>query len=733
MGDLRAGGVTEREPDHSVHGSRHDAAVPGCRSVVRRVGVLVAVTLGAVASPANAADWAPPAVTGSWDAEAGLSVPPPTASRLPDAPASDGLASRAADAPAAPVDRWLLADALLGRAAKHWLPTRGAYGGTGNLSVRANALYLELHAMAALEGRASAARDDARARALVQFLTTPPVLVMKTKVKRAKATFPHAPAWEAVYTRRSSKASLHPSADSIVARALLAAWNARMQLGLTADQQHGIKRAVGLVARGSFYRNGRRAANQINWNADVLVADGIINARGASLVRYRRELVWFAQHMRQKVRAGGSANVTAGGALRYDPSLPPSAPINIQGTGEYENLVHGALAWYRTALQAGMAPLSPAVRQRLARWSQQVVLGTWTQAGYLNWDTALGSKRRHLRQYWGFALDAVLRSAGPGGFVDSPQQRAYVRLVARQGVELFARTAWDGTGALPAPTSFGAPNGFREGTGTEVMAPLRFALIALQLDPLLGDVAEADPGLLVADDRDIGRLAVSSRRYNLGIVRAGPGLEGGMEPTRLFDGRQRPLTVLGADGLVGPAPDVRLLREGKVLAATQPGHTHALPARFVAVGGTLRNRTAARATASASGATSSGPDRVAVAHRFTPFRVDTRYIIHRKQATKAVFRLPVWGDRAQLSFLSGTTAVNGGWRAAGGAIEVQATTTAGAVMTVRYTGFPAGAQLRIVASSRDGRAPAGTRTLVITAPAGKVRTVTREIAVAPVE
>lgn len=714
---------------------RNDAAVPRRRSAVGRgclVAAAVTALFGGVASSSRAADWAPASDPGRWDTEAGVLLAPPNLSRLPDAAASDGLASRAADAPTAPVDRWLLADALLERASKHWLPTRGAYGGTGNLSVRANALYLELHAIAASEGRASVARNDEHARSLVRFLTTAPVLVMKTKIKRSKATFPHAPAWEAVYTRQSSKASLHPSADALVARALLAAWNARVQLALTADEQHGIKRAVGLVARGSFYSGGRRAANQINWNADVLVADAVINGRGASLARYRRQLVWFAQHMRQKVRAGGSVNVTAGGALRYDPSLPPSAPINIQGTSEYENLVHGALAYYRQALRAGMAPLSPAVRQRLARWSQQVVLGTWTQAGYLNWDTALGSKRRHLRQYWGLALDSVVRSAGPGGFVDSPQQRAFVRLVARQGVELFARTAWNGTGALPRPTSFGAPNGFREGTGTDVMAPLRFALVALEIDALLNGVTEADPGLLVADDRDIGRLAISGGRYSLGVVRAGPGLEGGMEPTRLFDGRQRPLTVLGADGLVGPAPDVRLLREGKVLAATQPGHTHALPARFVAVGAALRNRTAARAIASASGATSSGPDRISVAHRFTPFRIDTRYVVHRKKATKAVFRLPVWGDHAQLAFTAGAMPASGGWRASGGTIEVQATTTAGAAMTARYTGIPRGAQIRIVASSRDGRAPAGTRTVVITAPAGKVRAVTREIAVVPV-
>lgn len=664
----------------------------------------------------------------TWDAEAGLERV--RAPALPDAAPRDGLASRAAADPAAPVQRWQLADGVAAYGARHWLASRGAYGGTGTLSIRANAMYLELHAIAALAGHPGTARNDEHARALVRFLTSPPVLVRRTTVKRTKAVFPHTPAFQAVYTRQSSKASLHPSADAIVARGLLAAWNAREALALTAAERQSIRRAVGAVARGWFYRDGHRAANQVNWNADVLVADAVINERRGSLAKYRSQLVWFAQHMRQRVRSGGSNNVTAGGALRYDPSLPPSAPINAQGTGEYENLVHGALAYYRLAVRAGMAPLSPAVRQRLQRWSQQVVLGTWTQTGYPNWDTALGSKRRHLRQYWSFALQSVVRTAGDGGFVTSPQLRSWVRLVGRRGVELFARTAWDGRGALPGATSFGAPNGFPEGSGTDVMAPLRFALIALELETMLGGVAEHDPGLVVSHDRETGRLALSSRRFNTAIVRAGPGLEGGLEPTRLFDGRQRPLTVLGADGLDGPALDLRLLREGKVLAATQPGHTHALPARFVGVRPGLQNRTAARTDAAAAGTTSSGPDRVSVLHRFTAGRIETRYVIRRKRATRAVFRLPVWGDHAELRFASGTTPASGGWRTDGKTLELTATTTAGAALTARFGGLPRGAGVRIVASARGGRAPAGTRTLVVTAPAAKVRTVTRTLIVA---
>ena len=665
----------------------------------------------------------------SWDADAGVDrVTPPA---LPDAAPTDGLASRAAGDDAAPVGRWQLADGIAKLADRHWLPTRGAYGGTGNLSVRANAMYLELHATAALEGYTGTARDDEHARALVQFLTTPPVLVWRTTVKRTKAVFPHAPAFEAVYTRQSSKASLHPSADAIVARALLAAWNARTQLALTPREQQLIRRAVGAVARGRFYRDGHRAANQINWNADVLIADAVINERQSSLAKYRTQLVWFAQHIRRPVKRGGSNNVTAGGALRYDPALPPSAPINAQGTAEYENLVHGGLAYYRQAVRAGMKPLSPAVRARFARWSQQVVLGTWTQTGYSNWDTALGSKRRHLRQYWSFALDSVLRSAGDGGFVSSPQQRSWIRLVGRRGVELFARTAWDGAGPLPGATSFGAPNGFPEGSGTDVMAPLRFALIALQLDTMLPGIAESDPGLVVSHDRETGRLALSSRRYNTAIVRTGPGLEGGLEPTRLFDGRQRPLTVLGADGLDGPALDLRLLREGKVLAATQPGHTHALPARFVGVRPGLQNRTAARTGAAAAGTTSSGPDRVSVLHRFTAGRIETRYVVRRNRATRVVLRLPVWGDHAEVLFARGATPASGGWRTDGGTLELTATTTAGAALSARFDGLPRGAEIRSVASSRSGRAPAGTRTVVVAVPAAKVRTVTRTLVVAP--
>ncbi len=683
---------------------------------------LALLALCAGAGPLAAAE-----ASARWDVEAGVHVE--RIPVLPDAAPSDGLASRAAGAPLAPVERWQLADGIALVAARHWIASRGAYGGTGNLSVRANAMYLELHALAAGEAHEGPARSDEHARALIRFLTTPPVLVRRTRVKRSSAVFPHAPAFEAVYTRQSSKASLHPSADAIVARALLAAWYARTALALTDEELRLIRQAIGAVARGWFYRDGHRAANQINWNADVLYADAVINGRAASLRRYRTQLVWFAQRMRAPVKRGGSTNVTAGGALRYDPSLPPSAPINVQGAGEYENLIHGALAYYRGAVRAGMKPLSSTVRGRLARWSQQVVLGTWTQSGYLNWDTALGSKRRHLRQYWGFALDSVLRSAGPDGFIDSPQQRAFVRLVGRRGVELFARTAWDGTGPLPGATSFGAPNGFPEGTGTDVMAPLRFAIIAAQADALLPGVAEVDPGLLVSHDGETGRLALSSRRYNLAVVRAGPGLEGGLEPTRLFDARQRPLTVLGADGLVGPAPDVRLLREGKVLVSTQPGHTHRLKARFVGVPAALRNRTAARGSASAAGTTSSGPDRVSVFHQFTIGRIQTRYVVHRKRATRVVLRLPVWGDRAEIQFAQGATRSRGGWRADGGALEFQAYTTAGAAMTVRYAGLASGAQVRVVASPRGGRAPAGTRTVVITSPAAKTRTVTRTIEV----
>lgn len=642
-----------------------------------------------------------------------------------------GLSGTRAAEDADGVGAWQLADAIADELDGTWRPKLGAYDGQTGIAIRTNAMLLELFARAAREGHTGPARNDERAARLVELLTQPPVLVWKTNLKRASAIFPHAPAFAAAYLSDPTRAPLHPSADAIVARALAEAWKSRGQLGLDPAHQVLIKRAVGAVAGGSFYRKGRRADNQINWNADVLMADAEVNGSKNAVMAYRHQLIWFARYMRQPSEKGGAPNTSAGGAFYYWPPAPTGAGINRTGTVEYANLVRSALGWYGEARADGMPPIPAWALARLRRWSNQVVMGTWTEAGYLNWDTGLAAKRRHLRQYWAFALDALVRGSRAGAIGGNPTDRGFARAVAARGVELFARTAWDGTGPLPGPTSFGAPNGFPSATNNDATTPLRFAIIELSRRELLSDVSPLRPKLVASQDQTAGRLAITTDAYNTAIIRSGPSEEGGLEPTRLYDGKQRPLTVLMGDAFAGPTPGVRLLKgKSRVLADTQPGHDHGLPTTSaMGVPAQRVNRTARYSAYAAVGRTADQGTRITVTHHFSTTRIRTSYALHPGQATRFVIRFPFWGADADVKVLGGATA---DLARTTGALRFGVTTAAGARYTVSFGGIPSShVDLRLTTTAPTGRAPDGTRSLQVVGSAKGLRSLTRTITISP--
>ncbi|MEH3054025.1 MAG: hypothetical protein PGN13_08485 [Patulibacter minatonensis] len=628
------------------------------------------------------------------------------------------------------VSAWQLGDGIAAKLDPTWRPRFGAYDGDAGIAIRTNAMMLELFARAARAQHTGPARADDRAIRLVELLTQPPVLVWRTTTTRVPSQFPHTPAFAASYTSTPERAPLHPSADAIVARALAEAWQSRSQLGLDAAHRALIARAVGAVAGGAFYARGRRAENQINWNADVLMADAEINGRRGALDRYRHQLIWFARSFERPQHRGGSASATSGGTFHYWLPAPPDAPVNRVGAAEYANLVRSALGWYGEARRRGMAPLPAWALHRLARWSQQVLMGTWTHAGYLNWDTGLGVKRKHLRQYWGFALDAMVRGSRPGAIGGDATNRGFARSVAARGAELFARTAWNGTGGLPGPTSFGAVNGFPEATGNDATAPLRFAIAELERREVLADVSPLRPGLVASHDSTAGRLAITTPAYNTAIIRSGPGSEGGLEPTRLFDGLQRPLAPLSADAFVGPSPGVRLLKgEGRVLADTQPGTGHGLPVTSaLTVAPQRTNRTDRYASYAATGRTAKQGARITVAHRFSQRTISTRYALHPGTATRFVERLPIWGGAATVRVLAGAT---DDLRRTRGPLRLELVTPESARMVATFGGLPSTAQLRITATAPNGRASEGTRTLTIVGSTRGLRTLTRTLAIRP--
>lgn len=680
--------------------------------------------------------WAAAALVVGATTHAQVGVPAPVAAEpalggLPATSPADGLAGRRAAAQQdTGVGAWQLADAIVERLDDGWRPRLGAYDGDTGVAIRTNAMVLELFARAARTGHTGPARNDERAARLVELLTRPPVLVWRTRLRRSPAIFPHTPAFAAAYLADPERAPLHPSADAIVARALAEAWRSRDALGLDEARRALIQRAVGAVAGGAFYAKGRRAENQINWNADVLMADAEINGRRGALDRYRHQLIWFARFMAKPPVRGGATNTTSGGAFHYWLPAPASANVNRTGTVEYANLVRSALGWYGEARAMGMPRLPGWALARLRRWSRQVVMGTWTHAGYLNWDSGLGARRKHLRQYWGFALDALVRGSRAGAIGGDPTTRGFARAVAARGTELFARTAWDGTGPLPGPTSFGAINGFPSGTNNDATAPLRFAIAELERREELSDVSPLRPRLVASHDTGAGRLAITTNDYNTAILRAGTGEEGGLEPTRLFDGAQRPLTVLQADAFVGPAPGLRLLRgTSRVLADTQPGRNHGLPlTSAMAVPAARVNRTDRFASYVAVGRTASKGARIGVVHQFSGHRIRTRYEIRRGKATRFVLRFPFWGADSDVEILRGATPE---LQRTSGVLRVRATTASGAVLTATFAGIPRSARIQLSRTRVTGRAPVGTRYLTVVGSVRGVRTLTRDLAVAP--
>lgn len=641
-------------------------------------------------------------------------------------------AGAASDVLTQSVDPWFLADRLVEQVDGDWQARRQVYTDRGRLSIRANAMLLEVHALAALAGHTGSARRDERIPGLVRFFTTEPVVVYRNTKKRQTAHFPHTPAWSSVYTANPLTATLHPSADAIIARALAAAWRAREIAALPAAESKAIQEVVGAVARGRFYRAPNRAENQINWNTDIYQAALEVTGDRTRLPDYRAHLKWFIGHAHRKAYKGGSSNLSRGWGFRYLPQKPAArSGANAIDTVEYANLVHSSLGFYDAAVRAGMRPLNRRQVEDLRRWSRSVVYGTWTHAGYLNWDSGLGSARRHLRQYWGFALDSLVRSAGPGSLVGTAARRAQVREIAEQGLALFQRTAWNGTGPLPSSTSFDAPNGFENGSRSGLITTLRFAIVGAALDTNLPTTTAKSFGNVYSHDTEFGRLTVSTPDYNLGIVRPAGQLQGGLEPARLFDSRQRPLTVLTAGAVRGPAPGLRLSRDGATVIDDQPGdqgRAGRIPG--ISVDGWRRNNAGTFTALSAHGAINRGKARVAVRHRFSRSAIETTYSLTRGNANTVTLRLPVWGRTSTLEFRQGVRSSGRRIvRHGNGRMLVRARTPDGAVMFAAFGGVPRDAQIAIVGYGPSATAPQGARELRIRFRPAKRDRVTRRIAV----
>src|SRR5829696_9581822 len=163
-------------------------------------------------------------------------------------------------------DYWAFADRLQPRMDRLWSDKAGYYAGSYSGT---NGNMLLTHSVAALRGHTGAARNDGRARRLVDALVSSPPFVGTPPPKVGDAQT-HAPGF--VSSMSSRRSNQHMVIDTEIVDGLRHAWIARRELGLSARQSRLIADRIHRTAMGRYYRWPTIRLNQINWYALMYAA-----------------------------------------------------------------------------------------------------------------------------------------------------------------------------------------------------------------------------------------------------------------------------------------------------------------------------------------------------------------------------------------------------------------------------------------------------------------------------
>ncbi|MBF6620511.1 MAG: hypothetical protein ITG02_09815, partial [Patulibacter sp.] len=484
----------------------------------------------------------------------------------------------------APSDFWSMADAAVLPLDALWDPKQGGYvapsrtSSRGVLRVRTNAEMLLVHAHAAQAGHQGTSQRPDRIEPLVRLLTGRMYMAtLDGKVTKpfrdGRSVTAHAPGFS---DAGGNTSTMHQSLDAVVMRALAAAWVVRDQVGLSQEARLLIDNRVKAVALSPFWRYPSRLLNQINWNADVYSAYTTVTGDPTLMrVDYRKQLIWLAERARKQAYPGGTTNFASGLGFHYVPNRS-SSQINQVDTSEYANITLGALAHLDQAGSVGMAPLPASVHTTLQQWMRRVVYGTWTESGYLNWDSGKGIDRIHLTQYWLLALrgfGTAMEGSKRSGLLSDQQPVA--RQLAAQAMKLYRRRALEHGSVILQASSFGfsgsalISESFDGTTGTARFASTASELALLGLEPR-GNRKSAPMPNAYSHDESLGRLAVSTSRYATAVVRPWhPLRSGGLEPSRIIDAAGRAVTGLG--GATEGTLALSLRAGGSDILTTQPG------------------------------------------------------------------------------------------------------------------------------------------------------------------
>jgi hypothetical protein len=648
-------------------------------------------------------------------------------SALPSgSPRAEAVAADRPALPAAPFDDagyWAFADRQAARLDDLWSDKERAYlAGGGGADTMTNANLLLAHAAAALAGHEGAARNDRRARVLVDRLTATPPFVTKLP-PRSRSSQAHANGWVDGLDNADG-GNMHLVIETEAIEGLAMAYRARTQLDLPKASSDRIRSVILKAVTGRFWRYPALRLNQFSWYTHVYVAAAEVTGHRELVTRdLRRQLVRFVDGITRPMAGMSIPNTGPGYRFRYLPQSRGTHPMNVD-SAEYANIVAGFAGDYETAVKAGMAPLDPARRARVQAWLQRVLTGYWMHNGFLSWDTGFGFERWYQSKKIGLAQRSLIGIAtAPSLDPRGGEYGTWAKWIFDRGLALWDRWSVE-EGGVPDPVRYGV-HVVPQGIGSARLAAAReLADAARAVTAGLGRATAKEPPPLYSYDPDIGRLSVTTPTYATAIVAVNQDAfpYGGMDLARLFDGEG---DVAGNPGGRPPAAFGVVVRDssGHRVLATQVGRRSASlgspPLRLLkAPSGTGRHLSAwpqGHAYAGpfselvATGVTSARALYVRSTNRFTPGFVETTWSLVRRSGSArygAEALLPSTGPGARLVAVmtDGTRApVSASTKLAD--VDYFHVVSGDSGYVVRVLDAPAGTAVRVVETEHQSSAP----------------------------
>jgi hypothetical protein len=470
---------------------------------------------------------------------------------------------------------WDFADKLARRLDDSWNPFLDRYRpGSTSVDAMMNANMLLLHSTAALRGHEGAARQDARARSITaQLMSTPPWV--ETVTNPPHGSHPHVPGW--VASMSDPQTAQHLVVDGEITDALAMAWQARDALGLDPTLQALLQDRLRRVAEGPYWRYPTLRLNQINWYAEVYNAAALATGNPVYLQRdLRGQLAAFVRSIRSPA-PNTAGSLGPGMQFHYLPYGLPTSKLNVE-SAEYANIVASVVRFYDSAIFSGMRPLPPEDEALLRRWMKRVLAGYWTHGGYLNWDTGFSFGRWHQMKKFALSQQALIAIAAGGRLSPSQAEASWAKHLLETGFELYERKLPDEEGV--APGLFYPLKPKPQSNKQAIFAASRMAANAARaIAAGLPARPGSEPPALYSFDPAVGRLAVTTPRYNTAITAVTNGAYpyGGIDLARLYDRRQEIAATLGAR-VPASFGIVARNRRGRIrLATSRPASRHGGP------------------------------------------------------------------------------------------------------------------------------------------------------------